>query len=48
VDLMRVANGNKKAFDSYSRCCLQDPVVSISWWLKCSYQLIAAPKHPGR
>jgi predicted ATP-grasp superfamily ATP-dependent carboligase len=41
-------NGKEKLFDPYFKYFFQDPGVSILWWLKYSYQLLAASKHVGR
>jgi biotin carboxylase len=41
-------NGNEKVFDPYFKYFSQDPAVSILWWLKYSYQVLAATKHLGR
>jgi hypothetical protein len=41
-------NGKEKIFDPYFTYFLQDPGVSILWWLKFSWQVLATTKHLGR
>ena len=40
-------NGQDKVFDPYFRYFLEDPVVSILWWLRFSHQVLTATKHLG-
>jgi carbamoylphosphate synthase large subunit len=37
-----------KVFDPYFTHFRRDPVVSLLWWLKFSYQVMSATKHLGR
>jgi biotin carboxylase len=41
-------NRKKKVFDPFFTHFVQDPVVSLLWWLQFSHQVMNATKHLGR